>query len=225
MRILYLIPARKGSKGLPGKNTKVLVEKPLIQYSIEFALANMNPLDELCISTNDPDVIKIANSIGVEIPFLRPDNLSNDTATSNEVIMHAITFYESKNQNFDAVLLLQPTSPIRIQDDFIQLVNEYDENTDMVVSVKIAKENPYFTLFEEENGFLQKSKLGNFSRRQDCPNVYALNGSMYLINIESLKRCRISEFNKIKKIVMPEERSVDIDNSSDWALAEFYMKQ
>jgi len=225
MRILYLIPARKGSKGLPGKNIKVLVEKPLIQYSIEFALANMNRLDELCISTNDPDVIKIANSIGVEIPFLRPDNLSNDTATSNEVIMHAITFYESKNQNFDAVLLLQPTSPIRIQDDFIQLVNEYDENTDMVVSVKIAKENPYFTLFEEDNGFLQKSKLGNFSRRQDCPNVYALNGSMYLINIESLKRCRISEFNKIKKIVMPEERSVDIDNSADWALAEFYMKQ
>jgi len=225
MRILYLIPARKGSKGLPGKNTKMLVEKPLIQYSIEFALANMNPLDELCISTNDPDVINIANSIGVEIPFLRPDILSNDTATSNEVIMHAITFYESKNQNFDAVLLLQPTSPIRIQDDFIQLVNEYDENTDMVVSVKIAKENPYFTLFEEDNGFLQKSKLGNFSRRQDCPNVYALNGSMYLINIEALKRCRISEFNKIKKIVMPEERSVDIDNSADWALAEFYMMQ
>jgi N-acylneuraminate cytidylyltransferase len=95
----------------------------------------------------------------------------------------------------------------------------------MVVSVKLAKENPYFNLYEENNDvYLSKSKIGNFERRQDCPVVYAFNGSMYLINIESIKISRIAEFKKIKKIIMPEERSVDIDTPVDWALAEFYLK-
>ncbi len=96
----------------------------------------------------------------------------------------------------------------------------------MVVSVKLAKENPYFTLFEENHeGFLNKSKVGNFERRQDCPEVYAFNGSMYLINIESIKKSRIAELKNIKKIIMPEERSVDIDTLADWTLAEFYLNK
>ena len=91
--------------------------------------------------------------------------------------------------------------------------------------VKKAKENPYFTLFEENSeGFLNKSKIGNYERRQDCPEVYAFNGSMYLINIESIKKSRIAALKRIKKIIMPEERSVDIDTLADWALAEYYLK-
>lgn len=225
MRILYLIPARKGSKGLPGKNTKLLGDKPLIEYSIEFALNNMRFEDELCISTNDEAVIAIAESKGVSVPFIRPEMLANDKASSYDVILHAINHYENLNHTFDAVLLLQPTSPFRIQDDFAHLIGEYDDDTDMVVSVKLAKENPYFTLFEENDlGFLNKSKLGNFERRQDCPNVYAFNGSMYLINIKSIKKSKIVNLKNIKKIIMPEERSVDIDTLADWTLAEFYLK-
>ena len=141
------------------------------------------------------------------------------------MIIHAINHYEKLNQNFDAVLLLQPTSPFRIQDDLTQLIKKFSVDTDMVVSVKLAKENPYFTLFEENNeGFLNKSKIGNFERRQDCPEVYAFNGSMYLINTVSIKKSRITEFKNIKKIIMPEERSVDIDTLADWTLAEFYLK-
>jgi N-acylneuraminate cytidylyltransferase len=141
------------------------------------------------------------------------------------VIIHAINHYEKLNQTFDAVLLLQPTSPFRIQDDFTYLINEYDDCTDMVVSVKLSKENPYFTLFEENSkGFLNKSKIGNFERRQDCPPVYAFNGSMYLINIKSIKKTRFVDIKRIKKIIMPEERSVDIDTLADWTLAEFYLK-
>jgi CMP-N,N'-diacetyllegionaminic acid synthase len=225
MRILYLIPARKGSKGLPGKNTKLLGDKPLIEYSIDFALNNVKKDDALCISTNDATVIAIAESKGITIPFIRPEELANDSASSHDVIIHAINQYEKLNQTFDAVLLLQPTSPFRIQDDFTNLIKEYSVDTDMVVSVKLAKENPYFTLFEQNSeGFLIKSKEGNFERRQDCPEVYAFNGSMYLINIASIKKARISELKNIKKIIMPEERSVDIDTLADWTLAEFYLK-
>jgi len=225
MRILYLIPARKGSKGLPGKNIKFLGDKPLIEYSIDFALNNLKFDDELCISTNDEAVIEIAKSKGISIPFTRPEELANDNASSHDVIIHAINQYEKLNQTFDAVLLLQPTSPFRIQDDFTRLIKEYNFDIDMVVSVKLAKENPYFTLFEENcNGFLNKSKVGDFERRQDCPEVYAFNGSMYLINVESIKKSRISELKNVKKIIMPEERSVDIDTLADWTLAEFYLK-
>jgi CMP-N,N'-diacetyllegionaminic acid synthase len=226
MRILYLIPARKGSKGLPGKNTKLLGDKPLIEYSIEFALNNLKNNDELCISSNDEAVLAVAKSKGISIPFIRPEELANDNASSHDVIIHAINHYEKLNQTFDAVLLLQPTSPFRIQDDFTHLINEYDDTIDMVVSVKLAKENPYFTLFEENyEGFLNKSKVGNFERRQDCPEVYAFNGSMYLINIKSIKKSRIADLKNIKKIIMPDERSVDIDTLADWTLAEFYLNK
>ena len=224
MKILYLIPARAGSKGLPGKNTKFLGNKPLVQYSIEFAMQNMRDGDELCISTDDEKVISIANSLGIDVPFLRPSELSSDEASTYEVILHAIKYYENIQKRFDLILLLQPTSPFRNHQDFKNLIQRYDDQVEMVVSVKKTKENPYFTLFEEnEYGFLEKSKKGKFQRRQDCPHVFAFNGSMYLLNVNALKNNTISEFKKIKKIVMPEERSVDIDTMADWTLAEFYL--
>jgi N-acylneuraminate cytidylyltransferase len=225
VRILYLIPARKGSKGLPGKNTKLLGSKPLIDYSIDFAMVNMVDGDELCISTNDPNVLEICKKRGVAVPFIRPEILSSDNATSYDVIIHAIQHYEKLDQIFDAVLLLQPTSPFRIKDDFTKIIKEFTLDSDMVVSVKLVKENPYFTLFEEnDEGFLNRSKEGCFDRRQDCPNVFAFNGSIYLINIQSIKTSKISAFKKIKKIIMPESRSIDIDTPADWVLAEFYLK-
>ena len=225
MKILYLIPARKGSKGLPGKNTKMLGDKALIEYSIDFALSNMKDGDELCISTDDPKVQEISRCKGIQIPFIRPEELSNDKASSYDVIIHAMNFYEKLNKKFDTILLLQPTSPFRNQNDLIKLIKMFDDETDMVVSVKLAKENPYFSLFEQtEVGYLVKCKEGDFDRRQDCPDVFAFNGSMYLINIESIKTSKISDFKKIKKIVMPDERSIDIDTLADWALAEYYMK-
>jgi CMP-N,N'-diacetyllegionaminic acid synthase len=224
MRILYLIPARAGSKGLPGKNIKILGDKPLIVHTIDFALKNINEEDELCISSNDEKVLDIAKNLGINVPFVRPDELSSDTANSYDVIMHALKQYEDKKQYFDLVLLLQPTSPFRSQEDFYNLIQSFDDEVDMVVSVKKSKESPYFTLFEESSsGFLEKSKKGSFLRRQDCPPVYAFNGSMYLMSVNSLKKMPISEFKKIKKVIMPEERSVDIDTLADWVLTEYYL--
>lgn len=226
MKTLYLIPARTGSKGLPGKNTKLLGDKPLIVHSIDFALMNINEGDELCISTNDEDVFKIANNLEIYVPFKRPEELSSDSASTYDVIMHAIKYYEENNKYFDLVLLLQPTSPFRDQKDFENLIECYDDDVEMVVSVKKSKESPYFTLFEEnESGFLDKSKKGDFQRRQDCPDVFVFNGSMYLLKVSALKEKKISEFNRIKKVLMPEERSIDIDTMADWTLAEFYLNK
>lgn len=225
MRILYLIPARKGSKGLPGKNIKNLFNKPLIIYTLEFALKNKKDSDELCISTNDEKVLEIMTELGIHVPFIRPEELATDSSNSYDVIMHALNYYESVNKFFDAVLLLQPTSPIRKQEDFDNLIKCYSESIDMVVSVKKVKDNPYFNLFEENNlGFLEKCLDVNFQRRQDVPSVYAFNGSMYLINTDSLKKTSIINFKKIIKVIMPDERSVDIDTIQDWEIAEFYIK-
>lgn len=226
MKILYLIPARAGSKGLPQKNIKILGAKPLIEYTIDFVLDNIKENDELCISTNDVEVVRLCNELNVAIPFVRPDELASDTASTYDVIIHAIKHYENNNKHFDLVLLLQPTSPFRSQIDFENLIKNYNDDLEMVVSVKSSKENPYFTLFEEnDNGFLDKSKKGNFQRRQDCPEVFAFNGSMYLIRVDALKKRPISEFKKIKKLIMPEERSIDIDTMADWVLAEFYLNK
>ncbi|MBC7744360.1 MAG: acylneuraminate cytidylyltransferase family protein [Flavobacterium sp.] len=223
MRILYLIPAREGSKGLPGKNVKILNTKPLISYSIDFALKNMSLGDELCISTNDEQVIAIAKERTVNIPFKRPGHLALDSSSSYDVLLHALNHYKEKNKEFDAVLLLQPTSPFRSQTDFKNVITEFNDDCDMVVTVKESKANPYFNLFEENAyGFLEKSKKGDFQRRQDCPPVYAFNGSIYLMRVTSLEKAKISEFKNVKKVVMPEERSIDIDTMADWKLAEYF---
>lgn len=226
MKILHLITARKGSKGLPGKNTKELLGKPLFLYSVNFALKNMSKQDELCISTNDKELINIAKKNGIKIHFTRPDELASDSATSQDVILHAMQFFEKKGKCFDAVMLLQPTSPSRNNIDYSNVKEAFSNSVDMVVSVKESKENPYFTLVEEDKfGFLVKSKEGQFTRRQDCPRVYAYNGSIYLIRSSALKEKLLGDFSAVKKVLMPLERSVDIDTITDWILAEYYLKQ
>lgn len=223
MDILYLIPARAGSKGLPGKNTKILKDIPLVEYSINFALQNMKESDVLCISTDDQEVLKIANERGIKTPFVRPEELCTDTATSHDVIIHALNYYKTLNRQFDAVLLLQPTSPFRKKIDFDNTIKAFDAECEMVATVKVSKESPYFTLFEEKkDGYLEKSKTGNFTNRQAAPIVYAFNGSIYLIKTSALYNTSISDFKKVKKVLMPEERSIDIDTPIDWALAEYY---
>lgn len=223
MRTLYLIPARAGSKGLPGKNTRLLNGKPLIAYSIEFAIASAAVDDTICISTDDLSIEEIAAGYGIKLPFIRPAELATDTAGSREVILHAINYYEGLGREFDAVLLLQPTSPFRANADKENIFAAFDSDCDMAVSVKASKDNPYFNMFEEnENGFLVKSKAGNYTRRQDCPEVYCMNGSLYLIRVSSLKNKKMGEFEHIRKVLMPEERSIDIDTMRDWQIAEMY---
>ena len=221
MNILYLIPARGGSKGLPGKNIKLLGGKSLINHSIDFA-RNFTDDTNICVSTDNEDIIKCVNKNNLKILFKRPKNLSSDTASTNDVIIHAINYYESIGKYFDLIVLLQPTTPFRKIEDLRNMLNRWDNNTDLLVSVKETHDSPYFNLFEENSeGFLMKSKDIGISRRQDSPKVYAFNGSLYLYKVSSIKSNHIKI---IKKYVMQDPKySIDIDSLIDFKLAEVFI--
>lgn len=220
-KTLVVIPARANSKGIPGKNIKLLNGKPLIQYSIEFAM-NLFPKENICVTTDSLRLIDLAKELGLSVPFVRPDSLSDDNSGMHEVLVHAINHYKKSGRTFNKLLLLQPTSPFRKAEFIPEIFSLYTNEIDMVVSVNESKSNPYYNLFEEdEKGFLSQCIKSNFTRRQDCPTVYEQNGSLYLINISRLEKQHMGEFKKIKKYVVATDYALDLDTIDDWALAEF----
>ncbi|MFT4684076.1 MAG: CMP-N,N'-diacetyllegionaminic acid synthase [Flavobacteriaceae bacterium] len=218
--MLVIIPARGGSKGVPGKNIKKLEGKPLIQYTIDAAREIFEKKD-IIVSTDSEKIKTSVESLGLKVPFLRPTELATDTSGSQEVLLHALNFVESKGIYPEILILLQPTSPFRNATHIKEALKLYNNKIDMVVSVKETKSNPYYVLKEENSeGFLEDSKNGNFTRRQDCPKVWELNGAIYIINVKSLKSKQISAFTKVKKYEMNEVASHDIDTMLDWKMAE-----
>ena len=221
MKTLYVIPARGGSKGIPGKNIKPLAGKPLIEYSIDVARALAND-EDICVTTDDNAIIETVERTGLKVPFVRPAELSTDQSGTYEVLLHALDFYESKGVHYDTMVLLQPTSPFRTVDDVKACLELYSDDIDMVVSVKQAATNPYYNAFEiDDNGFLHISKgEGNFTRRQDAPKVWEYNGAVYVINVESLRKMPLGKFTRRRMYEMSTERSIDLDTPTDWLIAE-----
>ncbi len=224
---LFIIPARGGSKGLPGKNIKPLNGKPLICYSIDIA-RQLTDDENICVSSDDDQIIKIVEAYHLKVPFKRPAELSTDTASTNDVLLHAIAYFENQGKHYQKIVLLQPTSPFRKKEFIIEASQLLDPQTEMVASAKITDANPYYVLFEEnENQYLEKSKkIENISRRQDVPTVYQLNGSIYVIDVAALKKHKkLSEFTKVKKYLMDPIYSVDIDSPLDWDFCVFLLKE
>ena len=225
MKPLVIIPARGGSKGVPKKNIKTLGGKPLIYYTIEAARAVFED-KYICVSTDDIEIKNIVEQTGLKVPFLRPAELATDTAGTYEVLLHALNYYENLEYFPDTIILLQPTSPFRTAEHIKEAIKLYTTEIDMVVSVKETKSNPYFNLFEEDvDGFLKKSKESDYTRRQDCPKVWEYNGAVYVINVESLKNTTINKFKKVKKYVMDELSSLDIDSEMDLKFVELLIKK
>ena len=226
MNILVVIPARGGSKGIPYKNIKPLAGKPLICYSIEVA-RQFTTDDNICVTTDDDKIIEVVEGYGLKVPFKRPNHLATDTCGSNEVIQHAWQFYADRGKKYDAILLLQPTSPFRKVEFLKDAVGLYDDSIDMVTSVKLSSCNPYYDGFEEnEEGLLTICKGdGTIERRQDAPKVWQLNGSIYVINPNSLMKKGLAHFTRIRKYAMTELYSVDIDNPLDWKVAELIVSE
>lgn len=220
MKPLVIIPARGGSKGIPGKNIKLLGGKPLIQYTIEAAL-EVTDKEHIVVSTDCEKIKDVVESLGIKVPSLRPKELACETTGTYEVLLYELSNLESKGEFFDNVILLQPTSPFRDGQQILEALNLYNNTLDMLVSVKETKSNPYFVLREEDdNGFLVPSKSSVSIRRQDIPKVYELNGAIYIINISVLKKMPLYKFTKVKKYLMDEFSSHDIDTMMDWYLAE-----
>lgn len=226
MKILVIIPARGGSKGIPHKNIKPLNGKPLIHYTIDEAREIVGD-DDICVSTDDPEIIKCVEDYGLKVPFVRPDELATDTAGTYEVLLHALDFYEKQGKHYDVVLLLQNTSPFRKAEQVKEALALYNENVDMVVSVKECAANPYYCVFEEnEEGYLHVCKGdGNIFRRQDAPKVYEYNGAIYIMNAEKLKTTHMHKMQKRIKYVMDDKSSFDLDTMNDWRIAELMAKE
>jgi len=229
MSTLAIIPARAGSKRLKNKNILPLQGKPLITYTIEAAISS-GVFDNICVTTDSESIIQIAQSMGLNVPFKRPDILSGDNASSMDVILHAIEFYEKNmNMKYDAVCLLQPTSPLRSASD---ISNAFDffvtKGANSVISVTPADHpKQYYGQMgpgREMTEFV--NNLDGLTRSQDLNEFYRLNGAIYFAKSDVLKQQKSFYLNeRCFGFIMAKENSVDIDDLFDFEITEFLLSK
>jgi len=225
-RVIATICARGGSKGLPGKNLRPLGDKPLIVHTIEQALA-CRAIEGVFVSTDDERIADVAQRAGAQAPYLRPAELATDEAPKLPVIEHLVAHLERGGMKVDAVVDLQPTSPLRTPQD-IEAALALLGDADLVVSVTEPSHNPYYTLAEADaQGRLQLSKRAAFARRQDAPAVWGLNGAIYVWRRDALPKAIAEGFWSVRArpYAMPRSRSVDIDDLEDFELAQWYLQR
>lgn len=228
MRILGIIPARGGSKGVPGKNIKLLNGKPLLQYTSEIALESKY-LTAVILSSDDIQVITVAKSLGIQVPFLRPEELAQDATPTIDVIIHALQWYQNQAIFFDSVCLLQVISPFRTVAFLDKAIEKFiTSGCDSLVSVqKVPHEyNPHWTFEVNTQGNL-KIATGEetiISRRQELPEAYHRDGSIYIMKTEVLLQQHSLYGKSISFIESPREFYVNIDTVADWETAEQMIK-
>ena len=224
MRILGIIPARGGSKTIPHKNIKLLAGKPLIQYTA-ISSKESKLLSKVIVSSDDDEIINISKEIGLEVPFKRPSIFSKDSSPTIDVILHALEYFESFDIYFDAVCLLQVTSPFRESKFIDKAIKKFiDKDTDSLVSVlEVPHEyNPHWTfeLNDNENLKIATGEENIITRRQDLPKAYHRDGSIYLTKTAVLKNQKSLYGKSISFIISSKETYVNIDTYKDWKKAE-----
>lgn len=230
--ILGVIPARGGSKGLPGKNIRPLGGLPLIVHTIRAAQGSRR-LDDCLVSTDDPQIAEVAREAGARVPFLRPADLATDRIAVWPAVRHAVAQWEANGgARVDVAVLLQPTSPLRASEDIDAcLARLADDGADLCVSVVRPHDSPYFNMVEittETAPFARACSplMRDAVRRQDAPAVYALNGAVYAVRRAVLEALE-NQF-RIERLAvseMPRQRSVDIDSLEDLELAAFMLSR
>lgn len=222
-KVLAIIPARGGSKGIKDKNIYPLCGKPLIAYSID-AAKQSKYIDEILVSTDSEKIANVAKEYGASVPFLRPAELASDTSKSIDAIIHAIDTLKTKGSIFDILILLQPTSPLRSVVDIDGALEEFSKKSyKSLVSISEVNDNPILIRTINENGNLQKLlNTDSTIRRQDMKKYYRVNGSIY-INLIKEVDINTSFNDNIIPFVVPQERAIDIDEMKDLAAAEYYI--
>lgn len=226
MKRLAIIPARRGSKGLPDKNIRLLLDKPLMAYSIE-AAKESGLFDRVYVSTDSEKYKKIAEECGATVPFLRPDELSGDTASSWDVVAEALNRFLEMGEDYNEIALLQPTSPLRKAEDIVNAHNLMEEKEALaVIGVCPMDHSPFWSNIlpgdGSMSGFIPPEVLK--APRQSLPEYYRINGAMYFIKKECLDNIKELYENRCFAYVMPPQRSVDIDTITDFYLAEAILK-
>lgn len=221
MKILALILARGGSKRLPGKNIKPLKGKPLIVWSIESA-KDIADICEILVSTDDTAIAEIAKENGGFVPWLRPDKLSDDNSSSVDASIHAIDWYEENFTKIDGLLLLQPTSPFRRRESIISAIDLFKSQQKTIVSVSLTHSHPFWTFKMSGNRLVPFFDNGGYDKRfQDLEPAYTLNGSIYLIQPERLRKNRsFFDFDSIALVTESQKEGLDIDTEFDFKVAE-----
>ena len=222
MRILALIAARGGSKRLPGKNIRLLGGSPLIVWSIEVA-REVPGVCDILVSTDDPGIAEIARNAGALVPWLRPAELATDSATSVDVSVHALNWYESHYGKIDGLLLLQPTSPFRSRTTVLRGIELFRMNHGRaVLGVSPAMSHPMLCLRVEGESLSPFIDGGMQLRSQDLPPAYVVNGAFYLVAPEQLRARRAFYADDALPLLIDDpEESIDIDTEWDWNIAEF----
>ena len=228
IKVLGLIPARGGSKGLPHKNVLPLAGKPLIAHTIEAALGS-GVLDRAIVSTDDEEIVRISKGFGAETPFIRPPQLATDQVSIYPAITHCLQWLE-EHEGYcpDYLMLLQPTSPLRTSEDIINAVNLAVANdADGVVSLCQAKPHPYWSKRVERSGTMADfiTQQDPNYHRQSLPDAYAVNGAIYLAKPKLLLEKDSFYSDRTYAYIMPEERSLDIDTAWDLQLADLIMRE
>lgn len=224
-KILAIIPARGGSKRLPRKNIMPLFEKPLIAWSIE-AAKKSKYVDNVILSSDSQEIIEVARAFGANTPFVRPKELAADDTRSIDVVIHALDFY--KEENYDCVILLQPTSPLRDENDIDGAIEQFfEKGATSVIGVCEVEHSPLWSNTLDEtlsmDSFLD-DKYNN-SRSQDLPTYYRINGAFYMSKVSSVLKNETFFVKKdIYAYMMSQEHSVDIDTFLDFITAESILK-
>jgi CMP-N,N'-diacetyllegionaminic acid synthase len=226
-KVLALVLARAGSKGLPGKNIKLINGKPLIHWTIVSGLGSKY-IDDVVVSTDSEDIARVAIQSGAKVPFLRPTELATDTATSVDAILHAVDWLNEHGHNYETIVLLEPTSPLRDSRDIDTALEIMEQNqANSVVSVCRAESlHPAFMYFVNSSGVLHPytNQQPNGLRRQDVEPVYFLDGTVYCSCTETLRRKNGFYHEDTYAYIVPKWKSLEIDDEDDFVMVETLMK-
>lgn len=229
MKILAIIPARGGSKGIPRKNIKLLGDKPLMAYTIQRALES-KLLNTVMVSTEDEEIAAIAEQNGLKVPFMRPERLAQDFTPSLDVVINVLETYKKQDQFFDAVMILEPTNPFRTTNEIDECIRIFKaKDSDSLISVKEVPPqfNPHWVFEENEASILHKA-IGEttiIARRQILPKAFARDGSVYLTKVDVVLNQRSLFGESIAYRLNDNPNQINIDNLEDWKAAEKIIKQ
>lgn len=221
-RIVAIIPARGGSKAIPNKNIKDLAGKPMIAYTIEEAL-KVKEIDRVIVSTDSKEIASISEKYGAEVPFTRPKNISDDkTPVLPDVIKHAVDYLENEGHEFDIVVVLQPTSPLRKSKHIEMCVKKLIKtNCDWVATVSKTSSHPFRMRKLEGDKLIpliEDKRI--FAQRQDMPPVYIINGAVFITWKKTMKEKSPLEGKEWRGVIMNEMEAIDIDTPIDFLMAE-----
>lgn len=222
---ICIIPARGGSKRIPKKNIRHFLGKPIISYSIEAAISS-NLFDEIIVSTDDPEIADIAKGFGANVPFFRSELNSSDFATTSDVILEVLNEFEFQNKIFDQVCCCYPTAPFVTKERLFEgLVLLNDKSVSSVFPI-VEFDYPIFRSFKLNDENYLEYNWSEFidTRSQDLPKTYHDAGQWYWIKAEAFKKCKKLFTNKTKPILLMPYEAQDIDNISDWEIAELKFK-